>query len=123
MQLLASNPTSAAVGTSAYLISPLGVKHLLQADEAAGGFANKAIPNVMAEVFPQTRFATYPMLFHRAGRVSSLVNPQLDDFRRVMFTPAMYSLWERLMVGTALEVSCKTDKYIYIGWYLYCICY
>lgn len=34
------------------------------------------------------------------GKVQSLVNPQLDEFRRVMFNPVMYTLWERLMVTT-----------------------
>ena len=38
-----------------------------------------------------------------AGSIGSLVNPQLDDFRRVMFNPALYSLWEILMVETGLQ--------------------
>ena len=43
------------------------------------------------------------MVFHRAGKINSLVNPQLDDFRKVMFTPTMYTNWEKLMVGTGLQ--------------------
>jgi hypothetical protein len=43
------------------------------------------------------------MVFHRAAKIGSLVNPQLDDFRRIMFNPAMYTTWERLMVGTGLQ--------------------
>jgi hypothetical protein len=38
-----------------------------------------------------------------AGKVNSLVNPQLDSFRRIMFNPAMYRAWERLMVSTGLQ--------------------
>jgi hypothetical protein len=37
------------------------------------------------------------------GKISSLVNPQLNDFRKVMFSPALYSNWERLMVTTGLQ--------------------
>jgi hypothetical protein len=37
------------------------------------------------------------------GKVGSLVNPQLDAFRKIMFSPALYTLWERLMVRTGLE--------------------
>ena len=42
-------------------------------------------------------------MFHRAGKLGSLVNPQLNDFRRVMFNPILYTNWERLMVGTGLQ--------------------
>eukprot|EP01040_Poterioochromonas_malhamensis_P009597 gene9597-10421_t len=92
---------SAVVGTSAYVISRNGVEKLLARDKKLG--FTDAIPNIMAELFPETRFACYPMIFHRAGRVNSLVNPQLDNFRRVMFNPAMYTTWEKLMVGTGLR--------------------
>jgi hypothetical protein len=37
------------------------------------------------------------------GKISSLVNPQLNDFRKVMFSPSLYSNWERLMVTTGLQ--------------------
>lgn len=37
------------------------------------------------------------------GKIGSLVNPQLDAFRKIMFSPALYTLWERLMVNTGLE--------------------
>lgn len=57
---------TAVVGTSAYIISKHGVERLLQHD-ARYGFT-EAIPNIMASLFPTTRFACYPMLFHRAGR-------------------------------------------------------
>ena len=43
------------------------------------------------------------MVFHRTAKIGSLVNPQLDDFRKVMFTPALYTLWEALMVTTGLQ--------------------
>lgn len=92
---------SSAVGTSAYIISKRGVDRMLE-NNAVAGFED-AIPNVMSRLFPQSRFAAYPMVFHRAGKTKSLVNPQLDDFRKVMFTPSMYTNWEKLMVGTGLQ--------------------
>jgi len=92
---------NAAVGTSAYLISSAGVAKVLQR-HAERGYAD-AIPNVMSQLFPESRYAVYPMLFHRAGKISSLVNPQLNDFRKVMFSPSLYSNWERLMVTTGLQ--------------------
>lgn len=96
VQMIAS--TSSAVGTTSYIISKKGVETLLDR-HAQFGFT-EAIPNIMAICFPNTRFAAFPMIFHRAGKVTSLVNPQLDDFRRIMFNPALYTLWERLMVYT-----------------------
>ena len=46
-----------------------------------------AIPNVMARLFPDSRFAAYPMPFHRAAAVKSLVNGQLDSLRALLFKP------------------------------------
>ena len=54
-----------------------------------------AIPNVMARLFPDSRFAAYPMPFHRAAAVKSLVNGQLDSLRALLFKPEIYTQWER----------------------------
>jgi hypothetical protein len=65
---LFSTSNATAVGTSAYIISAQGVRKLLQYDAQQGGYVpGKAIPNVMAEVFPDSRYALYPMLLHRSG--------------------------------------------------------
>lgn len=56
---------NAAVGTSAYLISAAGVAKVLQRHDERGYV--DAIPNVMSQLFPESRYAVYPMLFHRAG--------------------------------------------------------
>jgi hypothetical protein len=90
-----------AVGTSSYIVSKSGLQALLKYDNEMG--FTDAIPNIMSKLFPVSRYAAYPMVFHRAGGVKSLVNPQLDDFRKVMFTPALYSTWEKLMVSTGLQ--------------------
>ena len=92
---------SSAVGTSAYIVSKRGVDSMIRND-AKAGFA-EAVPNVMSRLFPESRYAAYPMVFHRAGKINSLVNPQLDGFRKVMFTPALYTSWEKLMVSTGLQ--------------------
>jgi hypothetical protein len=92
---------SSAVGTSAYIVSKRGVDAMLRNHKSRG--FTEAVPNVMSRLFPDSRYAAYPMVFHRAGKINSLVNPQLDDFRKVMFTPAMYTNWEKLMVGTGLQ--------------------
>lgn len=56
---------TSVVGTSAYIVSRNGVEKLLARDKQLG--FTDAIPNIMSELFPETRFAAYPMMFHRAG--------------------------------------------------------
>ncbi len=89
---------ASAVGTSAYIVSRSGAEKMIAYDNNNG--YTEAVPNIMAKLFPESRYAAYPMIFHRASKVGSLVNPQLDDFRKVMFTKPFYKTWERLMVGT-----------------------
>lgn len=61
---------SAVVGTTAYIISASGVDKILRYDRENKGYVSgEAIPNVMAKIFASTRFAAYPMLFHRSGTV------------------------------------------------------
>ena len=99
VQLFSNSESS--IGTSAYIISKSGVDAVLE-NHKKNGF-KEAIPNIMALLFPNSRYAAYPMIFHRAGKINSLVNPQLDSFRRIMFSPAMYTTWETLMVTTGLQ--------------------
>jgi len=102
VKLLSGPQTS--VGTSAYCISKSGVDAVLDFHRKFG-YQNDAIPNIMAQLFPKSRFAVYPMIFHRAAKVGSLVNPQLDDFRKIMFSPLMYTTWESLMFSTGLPTN------------------
>jgi len=99
VQLYSNSESS--IGTSAYIISKSGVDAVLKKHKESGFV--EAIPNIMALLFPNSRYAAYPMIFHRAGKINSLVNPQLDSFRRIMFSPAMYTTWETLMVSTGLQ--------------------
>lgn len=102
VKLLSGPQTS--IGTSAYCISRKGLNAILSFHRKHG-YQNDAIPNLMAQLFPDSRYASYPMMFHRAAKVGSLVNPQLDDFRKIMFNPLIYTTWERLMVSTGMPTN------------------
>lgn len=47
------------------MISKSGVASILKRHQELGYI--DAIPNVMSQLFPSTRYAAYPMIFHRAG--------------------------------------------------------
>ena len=85
----------ASVGTSSYIISSKAINTIIQNDKTKGYY--EAIPNIMGELFPLSRFACYPMIFHRSSVINSIVNPPLDSFRKIMFNPIMYTNWEKLV--------------------------
>jgi len=91
------------LGTTAYVISRTGLDTLL-AEHRRTGYVD-AIPNMMARLFPDTRFAAYPMPLHRAAKVKSLVNGQLDALRSLIFQPQVYTQWERALVATGLSTN------------------
>jgi len=93
------------LGTTAYLVTRSGLDALL-AEHARHGYSHgDAIPNVMARLFPESRYAASPMPFHRAAGIKSLVNAQLDNLRAILFLPTFYTAWERLLVGSGLSTS------------------
>eukprot|EP00518_Triparma_eleuthera_P002244 CAMPEP_0182455702 /NCGR_PEP_ID=MMETSP1319-20130603/1787_1 /TAXON_ID=172717 /ORGANISM="Bolidomonas pacifica, Strain RCC208" /LENGTH=273 /DNA_ID=CAMNT_0024653823 /DNA_START=329 /DNA_END=1147 /DNA_ORIENTATION=- len=98
-----STGSQSALGTTCYVISEAGVDALLARHEERG--YTLPIPDLMAELFPESRYAASPMLFHRASKVKSLVNPQLDTLRELLFEPAFYTKWEAVMVGTGLGTN------------------
>lgn len=91
------------LGTTAYIISRSGLDGVL-AEHRRTGYVD-AIPNVMARLFPSSRFAAFPMPLHRAAGVKSLVNGQLDSLRSLIFLPQIYTVWERLLVGTGQSTN------------------
>mmetsp|Transcript_37212 Transcript_37212/g.90277 ORF Transcript_37212/g.90277 Transcript_37212/m.90277 type:complete len:332 (-) Transcript_37212:59-1054(-) len=93
-----------ALGTTAYIINERAIKTLLEEDERVG-YTGEAIPDVMARLFPTSRYATNPTLFVRAPATKSLVNPQLDDLRQVLFQPAIVSFCQQLLVTTGLSTN------------------
>jgi len=91
------------LGTTAYVISRSGLDSVM-AEHRRTGYVD-AIPNVMARLFPTSRYAAFPMPLHRAATVKSLVNGQLDTLRSALFQPQVYTWWERLLVKTGLSTN------------------
>ena len=80
------------------------IRRLLEEDDRVG-FTGEAIPDVMAKLFPETRYATDPTFFVRAPATKSLVNPQLDDLRKVLFQPGIISVVQKALVITGLSTN------------------
>lgn len=94
-----------ALGTTAYIMSRSGVNRLLAEHRRIGYVPGGAIPNLMARLFPDSRYAAFPMPLHRAANIKSLVNSQLDALRSLIFLPEVYTMWERALVGTGLSTN------------------
>mmetsp|Transcript_11998 Transcript_11998/g.18079 ORF Transcript_11998/g.18079 Transcript_11998/m.18079 type:complete len:382 (-) Transcript_11998:232-1377(-) len=99
---LLSGPGS-SLGTTAYIISMTGIEAVLKEHKERGYYA--AIPDVMAKLFPESRYAAYPVPFHRASKVKSLVNPQLDSLREVLFVPAIFLNVQTVLAETGLNTN------------------
>jgi len=93
------------LGTTAYIMTRSGLDALLAEHSRRGYTDGDAIPNVMARLFPNSRFAAFPMPFHRAANIKSLVNAQLDNLRAILFLPPFYTSWERLLVGSGQNTN------------------
>jgi hypothetical protein len=92
-----------ALGTTAYIINSSAMKTILQEDQDLGFYA--PIPDVMAKLFPESRYAADPTIFTRAPDIKSLVNPQLDDLRSLLFQPAVAGFSQRLLAVTGLSTN------------------
>jgi len=90
-----------ALGTTAYIINGAAINKILSEHEKNG--YQIAIPDLMAKLFPTSRYGAFPMPYHRAAKVKSLVNPQLDSLRELLFRPLFFTNWEKLAVGTQLS--------------------
>ena len=98
-----STGQSSALGTTAYVITEKAMETLIQED-AKNGF-RAPIPDVMAEQFPNSRFSAYPNPFLRAPKTKSLVNPQLDSLREILFQPAVVSQVQSVLAMTGLSTN------------------
>lgn len=98
-----SSGIGSSLGTTAYIISVSGIESLLNHHNEYGYYA--AIPDVMAEIFPDSRYASYPVPFHRASKVKSLVNPQLDDLRALLFQPSIFLKVQSILIETGLSTN------------------
>ena len=92
-----------ALGTTAYIINTKGMKRLIEEDAQKGFYL--PIPDLMSKLFPETRYATNPTIFVRAPDTKSLVNPQLDDLRSLLFRPSVASFAQQLLIKTGLTTN------------------
>lgn len=99
-----SSGIGSALGTTAYIINSKAMRTIIADDEENGGFY-APIPDVMAKLFPETRFAADPTIFVRAPDTESLVNPQLDDLRSILFRPSVAAFVQGLLVVTGLKTN------------------
>jgi len=93
-----------ALGTTAYIINTRAIKRLLQDDKENGGFY-APIPDVMAKLFPESRYASNPTMFVRAPNTRSLVNPQLDDLRSFLFQPSVAAFSQQLLLLSGMTTN------------------
>ncbi|GFH59093.1 hypothetical protein CTEN210_15569 [Chaetoceros tenuissimus] len=98
-----STGQSSALGTTAYIITEKAINTLINID-ARNGF-RAPIPDVMAEEFPESRYSAFPTPFLRAPKTKSLVNPQLDDLREVLFQPAVVSQVQKVLALTGVSTN------------------
>jgi hypothetical protein len=94
---------SSALGTTAYVITEKAMEKIIQEDTKYGFRA--PIPDVMAEQFPDSRYSAYPTPFLRAPKTKSLVNPQLDNLREILFQPAVVSQVQNVLALTGLSTN------------------
>mmetsp|Transcript_14580 Transcript_14580/g.40513 ORF Transcript_14580/g.40513 Transcript_14580/m.40513 type:complete len:428 (-) Transcript_14580:1709-2992(-) len=102
VKLSTSNKQS-ALGTTAYIISKRAMKRIVEEDNKNG--YTVSIPDAMADLFGDSRYALNPTAFVRAPATKSLVNPQLDDLRTILFRPTVVSIVQQILVLTGLSTT------------------
>ena len=100
VKLSTSNQQS-ALGTTAYIINSKAMKRIVEEDDRKG--YTISIPDAMAELFGDSRYALNPTAFVRAPATKSLVNPQLDDLRSILFRPTVVSIVQQILVETGVS--------------------
>ncbi|CAE7287718.1 adt-1 [Symbiodinium sp. CCMP2456] len=91
------------LGTTAYVISSEAAKDVLKRHAETG--YRQPIDDLLAELFGASgTFAAYPAPVHR-GRVVSLINPDQELFRAVMYDPRVFKNVEWTLVQTGLSSS------------------
>mmetsp|Transcript_27379 Transcript_27379/g.60290 ORF Transcript_27379/g.60290 Transcript_27379/m.60290 type:complete len:428 (+) Transcript_27379:158-1441(+) len=102
VKLSTSNKQS-ALGTTAYIINNRAMKRIIEEDDKNG--YTVSIPDAMADLFGDSRYALNPTAFVRAPAVMSLVNPQLDDLRSILFRPTIVAIVQQILVLTGLSTT------------------
>eukprot|EP00531_Pseudo-nitzschia_arenysensis_P015357 CAMPEP_0116116100 /NCGR_PEP_ID=MMETSP0329-20121206/857_1 /TAXON_ID=697910 /ORGANISM="Pseudo-nitzschia arenysensis, Strain B593" /LENGTH=364 /DNA_ID=CAMNT_0003609571 /DNA_START=217 /DNA_END=1311 /DNA_ORIENTATION=- len=102
VKLSTSNQQS-ALGTTAYIINSKAMKRIIEEDDKNG--YTVSIPDAMADLFGESRYALNPTVFVRAPATKSLVNPQLDDLRTILFRPTVVALVQQILVVSGLSTT------------------
>eukprot|EP00536_Pseudo-nitzschia_multiseries_P010917 jgi/Psemu1/27385/gm1.27385_g len=102
VKLSTSNKQS-ALGTTAYIINKRAMKRIVEEDDKYG--YTVSIPDAMAVLFGDSRYALNPTAFVRAPATKSLVNPQLDDLRTILFRPTVVAFVQQILVSTGLSTT------------------
>lgn len=102
VKLSTSNKQS-ALGTTAYIINSKAMRRIVEEDDKNG--YTVSIPDAMADLFGESRYALNPTVFVRAPATKSLVNPQLDDLRSILFRPTVVALAQQILVVTGLSTT------------------
>jgi len=102
VKLSTSNKQS-ALGTTAYIINSRAMKRIVAEDDKNG--YTVSIPDAMADLFGDSRYALNPAAFVRAPATKSLINPQLDDLRSILFRPTVVAFVQQILVVTGLSTT------------------
>lgn len=90
------------LGTTAYLVSRDAMQAILDYDSRRGYVA--PIDDVLADMFPESTYAVFPAPLHR-GRSASLINPDQELFRSIMYEKSVFKNIENALVWTGLSSS------------------
>jgi GR25 family glycosyltransferase involved in LPS biosynthesis len=100
---LSTKNQQSALGTTAYVINGRAMRKIIEEDDRKG--YTLSIPDAMAELFGESRYALNPTAFVRAPATKSLVNPQLDDLRSILFRPSVVSFVQQILISTGLSTT------------------
>jgi len=100
---LSTKNKQSALGTTAYVINRRAMMKLIEEDDNRG--YSVSIPDAMAELFGGSRYALNPTAFVRAPTTKSLVNPQLDELRSILFRPSVVSFVQQILITTGLSTT------------------
>lgn len=90
------------LGTTAYIISDRAMQQML--DLSSDSDFGLPIDDLLAERFAGSTYATFPAPLHR-GQTASLINPDQQFFRSVMYDERIFKAIESALVWTGLSSS------------------
>lgn len=96
------------LGTTAYIISDRAMQQMLDLDSSDSSDSSdsdfRPIDDLLAERFAGSTYATFPAPLHR-GQTASLINPDQQLFRSVMYDERIFKAIESALVWTGLSSS------------------